>query len=69
LSNKFYTCQISKLDASKIAKDTKKKLIEEGKFDIQQQELEGVIFHFMRERGFTDLHINRYRMNSKYYRI
>ncbi|KRW98830.1 hypothetical protein PPERSA_10601 [Pseudocohnilembus persalinus] len=60
--------QIPNNQAGKIAKDVKKQLVRENRFEIPHQEMEQVLFQQIHKNGFSQNHITRYEMTSKFFR-
>ena len=57
--------KIPHLDAVKISKDLKKHLVEANKLEIPQEEVNDILFEFMRIYNYGEQYINRYKMISK----
>ena len=52
----------------RIALDVKKHLVDAGRLDITQEELEGVLFATLRQRGYGDDYVRRYSTMADFYR-
>lgn len=67
VSRMLTLCRLPHYEAIKVAKDLKKKLVEENKLQITQQEVNQYIFELMKCYGYGDAFTNRYNMLSKFY--
>jgi len=67
VSRMLTLCKIPHLDAVKISKDLKKHLVEANKLEIPQEEVNDILFEFMRIYNYGEQYINRYKMISKFY--
>ncbi|PSC71060.1 P-loop containing nucleoside triphosphate hydrolases superfamily isoform 1 isoform B [Micractinium conductrix] len=53
--------------AVRIALDVKKQLVDTGRLDITQEELEEVLFGLLRQRGYGDEYVRRYQMVTAFF--
>ena len=56
-------------DSIRIAMDLKKLLVEEGKLEVRQTELESYLFRIMRVYNYGDAFISRYQMMNRFYSL
>ena len=54
--------QVSSEDAVNIALDLKKRLVDEGRLDVSQGDMEALLFQIMQNYRYGDAFISRYRM-------
>lgn len=62
-----YTTSALNSQAVRIALDLKKFLVDDGHFDVQQEELESVLFAIMEQHGYGDEFIRRYKTLSRFH--
>ncbi|PRW57326.1 P-loop containing nucleoside triphosphate hydrolases superfamily isoform 1 [Chlorella sorokiniana] len=53
--------------AVRIALDVKKHLVDQGRLDITQEELEEVLFDILRKKGYGDEYVQRYQMVTRFF--
>ena len=56
-------------DSIRIAMDLKKLLVEEGKLELRQPEMENYLFRIMRVYNYGDAFIRRYQMMNRFYSL
>ncbi len=56
-------------DSIRIAMDLKKLLVEEGKLEVRQAEMESYLFRIMRVYNYGDAFIRRYQMMNRFYSL
>ena len=56
-------------DSIRIAMDLKKLLVEEGKLEVRQAEMESCLFRIMRVYNYGDAFIRRYQMMNRFYSL
>jgi len=54
-------------DAIHVSLELKKQLVDQGKLDISQEEMEQALFAMVKQLGYTDKIVNRYRMIMRFH--
>jgi len=54
-------------DAIKASLELKKRLVDQHKLDVQQDVMEKLLFSLIRQFGYKDIHLERYRMITRFH--
>ncbi|BDA48634.1 probable 2-phosphoglycerate kinase at N-terminal half [Coccomyxa sp. Obi] len=67
ISRMLTVTKIPQMKAVKIALEVKKHLVDNDFMDISQDHFEAILFSVMRDRGFGDDYVERYKMVTKFF--
>lgn len=56
---------MDQIDAVKIALELKKRLVDLGMMDVTQPDMENQLFQILKQYGYGNEYIQRYRMTTK----
>lgn len=65
LSRMLTAARIDYSHALRIALDLKKRLVDKGRFDVSQQELQTELFDLLSHRGYGQEHVHWYRTMAR----